>query len=159
MALDEDAFETVAITWSQPEAAVILSMFGFYEIPAISVGQQTVRALSYLAVACQGIQIRVHHDWLDEALDLLGNVAEQPPAIRPYAFGQPWIYRTIVLAAAAMFGLVMWLNLSIDPDAIPDDRTLALLACLALPMSLLLTGPAPTRTSSTFLLWKRSRPR
>lgn len=154
----DDRFETVAVTWSQPEAAVMLSMFAFYGIPALSVGQQAVRTLSYYAVALQGIQIRVHHDWLDDALDLLGEVAERPAAVRPYAAGQPWAYRVFVIGAAMLFAVELWFTTSTDSLVLPDDGTFALMALISLPMTLLLTGPPPTRTPSTLMLWKRSRP-
>ena len=102
----DDRFETVAITWSQPEAAVMLSMFDFYGIPAFALGRRHVSAQGPILTALQGIQIRVALGSLNEALDLLAEVAERPAAVRPYAFGLPGLYRIIVvlalLAATAM---------------------------------------------------------
>jgi hypothetical protein len=147
MALDQDAFETVAITWSQPEAAVMLSMFEFYGIPAFALGRWQASIDAPFTTAMQGIQVRVHHLACDEALDLLGEVAERPAAVRPYLFGSPWTY-PIVLAlafAAAVIGYASW----------DDPGPLALVA--AFPLSLLLIAVPPTRTPSTFMLWKRSR--
>jgi hypothetical protein len=86
----DDCFRTIAITWSQSEAAVMLSMFAFYEVPALAVGQHVTRTLPNLAVAFQGIQIRVHHDWWAEACDLLADVATRPAAIRPRLIDNRW---------------------------------------------------------------------
>lgn len=97
----DDRFETVAITWSQPEAAVMLSMFAAYEIPALSVGQQVMRLWPTSGVALQGIQIRVHHEWLDDALDLLAEVAERPAAIRPFPTENRWAYGVVVVLLCA----------------------------------------------------------
>ncbi len=146
MALDQDAFETVAVTWSQPEAAVMLSMFEFYGIPAFALGRLQASIDATLIVAIQGIQIRVHHLALDEALDLLGEVAERPAAVRPYLFGQAWPYRLILTLAAIAY---IYAVASLD-----DPSPLVLLA--ALPLTLIGSAAPPTRTSSTFMLWKRS---
>lgn len=147
MALDKDAFETVAVTWSQPEAAVMLSMFEFYGIPAFALGRWQASIDAPFMVAMQGIQIRVHPLARDEALDLLSEVAERPAAIRPYLFGQAWPYRAFVVlaVAAGAFGVANW----------GDPNPLILLAVF--PLSLLTAAAPPTRTASTFFLWKRSK--
>lgn len=142
-----DAFETVAITWSQPEAAVMLSMFEFYGIPAFALGQWQAAINATYLVAIQGIHVRVHRSALDEALDLLGEVAERPAAVRPYLLGSRWAYPTVLVLAfvAAIVGYAG----ADDPDS------LGFVA--AFPLSLLLIAIPPTRTPSTFLLWKRRR--
>jgi hypothetical protein len=143
--VDGDAFETVAITWSQPEAAVMLSMFEFYGIPAFALGQRQAAVNPTYIVAIQGIHVRVHHTALDEALDLLGEVAARPAAMRPYLWGSPWSY-PIVLAlsfVAAVIGYANWAS------------PLAVIAIF--PLSVLMIAIPPTRTPSTFLLSKRSR--
>jgi hypothetical protein len=144
---DEDAFETVAITWSQPEAAVMLSMFEFYGIPAFVLGRLHASVYPTHLIAFQGIQVRVHHLAVDDALDLLAEVAERPAAVRPYLFGSPFVYPTIVMLAfvTALLGYANW----------EDPGPLALVAIW--PLSILLSGIPPTRTASTFMLWKRSR--
>jgi hypothetical protein len=100
----DDRFETVAITWSQPEAAVMLSMFDFYGIPAFALGRRHVSAQGPILTALQGIQIRVALGSLNEALHLLAEVAERPAAVRPYAFGLPGLYRIIVILALLAAG-------------------------------------------------------
>lgn len=147
MALDQDAFETVAITWSQPEAAVMLSMFEFYDIPAFALGRWHASINPPLVTGLQGIQVRVHHLAVDEALDLLGEVAKRPAAIRPYLFGQAWPYRVMVTLAVITYIYAM---------ARSDDPT-PLLLLAAFPLTLIASAVAPTRTPSTFMLWKRSR--
>lgn len=146
MALDEDAFETVAITWSQPEAAVMLSMFEFYGIPAFALGRWHASINPPWITGLQGIQVRVHHLAIDDALDLLDEVAERPAAVRPYPFGQALLYRTAVLLAVAMC-----IPLCLAEELSP------ILLLTTLPLSLLLIIVPPTRTPSTFMLWKRSR--
>ncbi len=145
---DADAFETVAITWSQPEAAVILSMFEFYGIPAFALGRWQASIDATYLVAIQGIQIRVHPAALDEALDLLGEVAERPAAMRPYLLGSPWAYPLALALAfvAAVAGYASW----------DEPGPLAIVAVF--PLSLMLYAIPPTRTPSTFMLWKRGRP-
>jgi hypothetical protein len=145
MALDQDAFETVAITWSQPEAAVMLSMFEFYGVPAFALGRWQASIDAPFTTAMQGIQVRVHHLACDEALDLLAEVAERPAVVRPYLFGLAWLYRALVLLAVA----------AIFPVYLSDDPRMLLLS--ALPLSMLLIAVPPTRTTSTFMLSKRSR--
>jgi hypothetical protein len=147
MALDQDAFETVAITWSQPEAAVMLSMFEFYGIPAFALGWWHASVNAPCLVAIQGIQVRVHHAKLDEALDLLGEVVERPAAVRPYLLGSPWSY-PIVLVLAFAAAVVGYAQLD-------DPGPLTVIAIL--PLSVLMIAIPPTRTPSVFLLWKRRR--
>lgn len=152
MALDEDAFETVAITWSQPEAAVMLSMFEFYGIPAFALGRWHASINPPIIVGLQGIQVRVHHLAVDEALDLLAEVAERPAAVRPYFLGSATLYRAIVVAAFVLgIGVIIWDWVF----ASGEQTSITLLAYL--PLWYLTTLVPPTRTASTFMLWKRSR--
>lgn len=78
-----DSFETVAITYSHPETAVMLSMFAFYGIPAMPVGLYHSQIAPNLMVALGGILIRVPAWAADEARTLLAEVAERPQAVRP----------------------------------------------------------------------------
>ena len=150
----DDRFQTVAITWSQPEAAVMLSMFEFYGIPAFAVGRRHVSIYGPLVTALQGIQIRVAIHALDEALGLLAEVAERPAAVRPYAFGQRNLYLVLVIFAL-MTATVMPVALAfVEPD---DDLTLITMMLMS-PLLLVFNGAPPPRTPSTFFLGKR-RPR
>ena len=147
----DDRFETVAITWSQPEAAVMLSMFDFYGIPAFAVGRRHVTAFAPMLCALQGIQVRVAAEAADEALDLLAEVAERPAVVRPYAFGLPGLYRLIVLlalAAAAAMPVIIAL-------ADPADEAAMMALILLTPLLLVFNGAPPPRTPATFMLWKR----
>ena len=148
----DDRFETVAITWSQPEAAVMLSMFDFYGIPAFAVGRRHVSVQGPALTALQGIQIRVALGFMDEALDLLAEVAERPAAVRPYAFGLPGLYRTLVFLALAMAAMMPFALALIDPD---DDTAIMVLMLLS-PLALVFNGAPPPRTPSYFMMWKRS---
>ena len=114
-----DAFETVAVTWSQPECAVMLSMFEFYGIPAYATGRWHASVMPPLIMGLDGFHVRVHPDAVDDALDLLAEVAEQPAATRPYLLDKRWLR-------------AVWSVLG----------------------AFLAAGP-PTRTASTFFLWKR----
>jgi hypothetical protein len=147
MALDQDAFETVAVSWSQPETAVMLSMFEFYGIPAFALGRWQASIDATFVVAMQGIQVRVHCLAVDDALDLLAGVAERPAAVRPYLLNRPRTYPLILLLAfaAALVGYANW----------DDPSPLDVVAIW--PLSMLLIAIPPTRTPSTFMLWKRSR--
>jgi hypothetical protein len=148
----DDRFETVAITWSQPEAAVMLSMFDFYGIPAFAVGGRHVSAYGPLVTALQGIQIRVAAAAAGDALDLLAEVAKQPAAVRPYAFASPGLYRlAVVLALAAALLTPMVLAL-----ADPLDQNALVSVMLMSPLLLVFNGALP-RTSSTFFLGNRAR--
>lgn len=130
----------------------MLSMFEFYGIPAFAVGGRHVSAQGPLLTALQGIQIRVAVTALDEALDLLAEIAERPAAIRPYAFGLPGLYRVIVvLALLAAVATPVALALA-DPA---DESVLWWLVLLS-PLLLIVNGAPPPRTASTFLLWKRN---
>jgi hypothetical protein len=100
-----DSFETVAITYSQPEATVILSMFAFYGIPAYPVGFAHARAMAPLTVALGGIQIRVHVAALAEARELLAEVAERPQAVRPRLIDNALINGIIVMMVCFLLGV------------------------------------------------------
>jgi len=76
--MSDDPFETVAIAYSQPQAGVILSMFGWYGIPAFAQNIEHVRVSPPLTLALGGIPIRVRRDFADEARALLAEAAERP---------------------------------------------------------------------------------
>lgn len=142
----------MAITWSQPEAAVMLSMFAYYDIPAFALGGRHVSAHGPMVTALQGIHIRVAAAAADDALDLLADVAEQPAAIRPYALASPGLYRLLaILALAATLLTPVVLAL-----ADPLDENALVSVMLMSPLLLVFNGALP-RTSSTFFLGNRAR--
>ena len=141
--MDEDAFETVAITWSQPEAAVMVSMFAFYDIPAVAIGQRHASVEPTLLTGLQGIAVRVPHAAVEEALALLADVAERPAAVRPYAGGTRWVYGTLV--ALMLLAPVVAI--------LAGSEELAVLA--GMPLMLLFAVAPPPRVASTLMLWKR----
>ncbi len=81
--MDEDPFETVAIAWSQPQAGVILSLFGWNAIPAYGMNLETIRVNCPLTLALGGIPIRVHRAFADEARAMLAEAADQPDESLP----------------------------------------------------------------------------
>lgn len=96
----DDAFETVAIVYSQPETVVMLAMFAQYDIPAHAVGFHHARAAWPMLLALGGITIRVHPGAADEARALLAEVAQRPAVIRPRFVINPVLH--IALGILAM---------------------------------------------------------
>jgi len=139
-----DAFETVAVTWSQPECAVMLSMFEFYDIPAFATGRWHGSALPAIITGLDGFHVRVHPEAIDEALELLGEVAQRPAAIRPYPLGVRWLYPTVIGLTLVML-VEFWFSNNPSP----------LMVTVTLALCLLFYAVPPTRTASTFFLWKR----
>ena len=101
-----DSFETVAITYSQPETAVMLSMFAFYGIPATPVGLGHVQIAPMMAVALGGILIRVPSSTAAEARQLLAEVADRPQAVRPLRIDNPVMNGIIVVLFSLLTGTV-----------------------------------------------------
>ncbi len=100
-----DSYETVAITYSQPETAVMLSMFTFYDIPAYALGSGVASVIPTWMVALGGIQIRVHPESLDDARTLLTEIAQRPQAVRPWIIDEP-ILNGIISILACGLGLM-----------------------------------------------------
>ena len=98
-----DSFETVAITYSQPETAVMLSMFAWYGIPAYALGNEHARVAAPMVVALQGIHVRVHAEALTEARELLAEVATRPQAVRPKLIGHP-VLNALMVILYSVFG-------------------------------------------------------
>ena len=73
----DDGFETVAVTYSQPEAAVMLSFLAWHDIQAYALSEHA-RVSSHLITALGGIPVRVHRPDLDRARSLLAEVAAPP---------------------------------------------------------------------------------
>ena len=91
--MNDVAFETVAITYSQPETVVMLSMFTFYGIPAYASGFGHAQAQWPLSLALGGIAVRVDPAAANEARELLAEVAGRPAAVRPFLHGPDWFGR------------------------------------------------------------------
>lgn len=79
----DDSFETVAITYRQPETAVILSMLEAYGIPAYALGAETARTVPPYTLALGGIRIRVPNSDAADARALLNEAAERESEIPP----------------------------------------------------------------------------
>lgn len=92
--MEPDSFTPVAITYSQPEAAVMLSMFEFYGIPAYAVGARHAGTMWPMVVALGGVEIRVASAMVEEAHALLAPVMAQPPVVRPPVV-EGWFARLI----------------------------------------------------------------
>jgi hypothetical protein len=100
----DDSYETVAVTYSQPETAVMLSMFAWYGIPAYALGSEHARIAPYLTVGLGGMPIRVHPDALEDARELLAEVAARPQAVRPRIIDNP-ATRLMAYAIAFFFSI------------------------------------------------------
>ena len=98
----DDSYETVAITYGQPETAVMLSMFAWYGVPAYASGQGHAQIWPFI-VALGGIEVRVHADSVADARALLAEVALRPPAVRPRMTHNP-VTRTLGYAIALLGG-------------------------------------------------------
>ena len=81
----DDPFETVVIAYSQPQAAVLISLFQWHGIPAYAQNIEMVRTNTPLTLALGGIPFRVHRDAAVEARALLAvALADPEPApVRP----------------------------------------------------------------------------
>ena len=80
-----DAFETVAVTYSQPEAAVMLSFLAWHDVHAYALSDHA-RVSAHLVTALGGIPVRVAQADSARARALLADVAAaEPPVIRPPA--------------------------------------------------------------------------
>jgi len=66
----DDSYETVAITYGQPETVVMLSMFAWYGMPAYASGLGHAQVWPF-AVALGGMEVRVHPDSAADAHALL----------------------------------------------------------------------------------------
>ena len=75
---DLDPFDTVVIAYSQPQAAVLMSLFQWHGIPAYAQNIEMVRANSPLTLALGGIPIRVHREAAPAARELLAAAIADP---------------------------------------------------------------------------------
>lgn len=76
-AVSGDPFQTVAIAYSQPQALVLLSLFGWHGFPAYARGLEHARADCPMTLALGGIPIRVLSEVAEEARALLAEAAER----------------------------------------------------------------------------------
>jgi hypothetical protein len=100
----DDSFETVAIVYNQPEAAVMLSMFAFYGIPANPIGLGHSQIAPTMMVALGGILIKVPGYAAAEARELLAEVAARPQAVRPRLIDNPFANGIVVVLACLLLG-------------------------------------------------------
>ncbi|WP_419809014.1 hypothetical protein [Sphingomonas sp.] len=77
-----DGFETVAISYSQPEAAVMMSFLAWHGIDAYALSEHA-RTDMGLVTALGGIPVRVHWTLIDEARALLADVTPPTPWTPP----------------------------------------------------------------------------
>lgn len=83
--MSDDPFVTIAVAHSQPQAAVMLSMFGWYGIPAYGMNMETTRINCPLTLALGGIPIRVAREAVEDARNLLVEAVDhtEPPLRSP----------------------------------------------------------------------------
>lgn len=94
-----DAFETVAVTYSQPEAAVMLSFLDWHDVHAYALSEHA-RVSAHLVTALGGIPIRVAPADVARARALLAEVAPAaPPVIRPPTIRNGVVGRLALLLA------------------------------------------------------------
>lgn len=98
----DDAFETVAIVYGQPEAAVLLALFAQHDILAEVVGARHAAVNPVWMVALGGIIVRVHAEALQEARALLSEIARQPQAVRRRLIDSPVLNGLLVVLACFM---------------------------------------------------------
>lgn len=82
----DDAFETVAVSYSQPEAAVMLSYLAWHGIAAFALSEHA-RTDAGLITALGGIPVRVHRVAAGEARALLAAVPPPERARPPHVAG------------------------------------------------------------------------
>lgn len=96
-------FELVAITYSQPEAAVILSMLDAYGIPAYPLNQHHLAAAPTLAVALGGIRILAMREAADEARALLAEASDQAPPVLPRPLADTGVTNVLITLVFTLF--------------------------------------------------------
>ncbi|MDB5675982.1 MAG: hypothetical protein JWM65_2964 [Sphingomonas bacterium] len=97
--MTDDSFETVAIIYSQPEAAVLLGLFAQHDIVTEVVGARHVAVNPVWTVALGGIIVRVQTEALEDARALLAQIARQPQAMRRRLIDNPVLNGLMVVLA------------------------------------------------------------
>ncbi len=98
--MGEDAFETVAIAYSQPQALVILSLFEWHGMLAYAANLGHVPIDCPITLALGGIPIRVVREDAAEARALLHEAAERDEAMLRESLGER-------IAKTLFFGILM----------------------------------------------------
>ena len=101
--MGDDAFETVAIAYSQPQALVILSLFEWNGMIAYASNLGHAQVNCPLTLALGGIPIRVAHADAAEARSLLIEAAEREAEHLPEALAE----RLTKLVFFGIIGLTM----------------------------------------------------
>ncbi|MEP9359110.1 hypothetical protein [Sphingomonas sp. KR3-1] len=101
--MGDDAFDTVAIAYSQPQALVILSLFEWNGLLAYAGNLEHARAACPLTLALGGIPIRVMRDDAAEARALLTEAAEREATGIHEELGE----RVAKLMVFGIFGLLL----------------------------------------------------
>lgn len=110
-----DEFDTVAVTYSQPEAAVMLSFLAWHDVQAYALSEHA-RTAAHLVTALGGIPIRVRAADAARARALLAEVAPaEPPVIRPPVV-RPWPLSIAALLVAFLLGGAP------PPPRVPSER-------------------------------------
>ena len=95
----DDAFETVAIVYSLPEAGALLALFAQHDIATEVVGASHVSVNPVWTVALGGIIVRVRIEALEEARTLLAEIARQPQVVRRRLIDNPLLNGVMVVLA------------------------------------------------------------
>lgn len=99
-----DRFETIAYVYSQPELAVLLSLFGWEDIFILPINRHTISVAPSLAIALGGVQLRVHPADADRARALLATI-DQSRAFWGPVFFRDRLADAILILALFLLGL------------------------------------------------------
>jgi hypothetical protein len=100
-----DGFEPIAIVWSMPEAAVLVTTLAAYGFLALPRNQGHISAAPTLMIALGGIWITVPREQLEDAVSLMSEIdtgwrCPPPPLAR-----EPWLNALVTLLAGITLGV------------------------------------------------------
>lgn len=95
---DPDRFETIAYVYSQPELAVLLSLFGWEDIFILPINRHILSVAPQLTVALGGVQLRVHPADADRARALLATIDQSQTYWEPLYFRDRLADAILILA-------------------------------------------------------------
>ena len=99
-----DRFVTVAYVYSQPDLALLLSLFEHADMHVQMIGYRHASLDWSLTTALGGIALRVHEEDGDEARTLLAGL-EYPPYRAPFFTGLWPVYLAFLTLAVFAFGV------------------------------------------------------